>query len=53
MHAHQDMTDDKKQGVRSLAIRLKDRTKLILSMAALLQVLSLRYTGWLIRADSI
>ena len=53
IYAHQDIKDDEKQGVRSMAIRLKGRAKSILSMLAILQVALLVCTGWLIGATPL
>ena len=53
VYAHQDIKDDEKQGVRSMAIRLKGRPKPILSMLAILQVALLVCTGWLIGATPL
>ncbi len=38
IYAHQDMKDDAKAGVKSMAVKLGDRTKLVLSFLVLLQV---------------
>jgi 4-hydroxybenzoate polyprenyltransferase len=38
VYAHQDITDDVKAGVKSLAIRLEDHTKLVLAVLGAFQV---------------
>ncbi|KAL2048483.1 hypothetical protein N7G274_000395 [Stereocaulon virgatum] len=50
IYAHQDIQDDEKQGVRSMAVRLKGREKSVLSILATLQIGLLACTGWLIHA---
>ncbi|RHZ51487.1 4-hydroxybenzoate octaprenyltransferase [Aspergillus thermomutatus] len=45
IYAHQDAKDDAKAGVRSLAVRLGDRTKLGLSVLAVTQVMLLFAAG--------
>ncbi len=50
IYAHQDIRDDEKQGVRSVAIRLKGLIKSVLTLLAVLQVVLLACTGWLIGA---
>ena len=50
IYAHQDIQDDEKQGVKSMAIRLKGKVNSVLYLLAFLQVLLLAYTGWLIGA---
>ena len=53
IYAHQDIEDDKKQGVKSLAIRLEGRTKQVLSVLAALQVALYAYIGWVIDAGTL
>ena len=50
IYAHQDILDDEKQGVKSMAIRLKGKVKSVLYMLAVLQLSLLACTGWLIEA---
>lgn len=50
IYAHQDIQDDEKQGVRSMAIRLKGNVKFVLSLFAISQVALLSCSGWLIGA---
>ena len=47
IYAHQDIQDDEKQGVRSMAIRLKGSAKSVLSLLAVSQVALLACSGWL------
>lgn len=49
VYAHQDRQDDIKAGVRGLAVRLGDYTKLVLSISAVTQVVLLAAVGGLIR----
>ena len=53
VYAHQDIVDDEKQGVRSMAIRLKGKVKEILSLLAVLQTALLACTGWLMSAGPL
>ena len=53
IYAHQDIQDDEKQGVKSMAIRLKGKVKSVLYLLAILQVSLLAYTGWLIEAGAL
>lgn len=53
IYAHQDIQDDEKQGVKSMAIRLKGKVKSVLYLLAILQVSLLAYTGWLIGAGTL
>ncbi|MCJ1312957.1 Para-hydroxybenzoate--polyprenyltransferase, mitochondrial precursor (PHB:polyprenyltransferase) [Agyrium rufum] len=50
IYAHQDVRDDEKAGIKSLAVRLKDRTKTIIGGLATLQVLLLTLVGQIIGA---
>lgn len=50
IYAHQDILDDEKQGVRSMAVRLKGKVRAVLSLLAVLQTTLLACTGWLINA---
>lgn len=52
IYAHQDIRDDEKQGVRSMAVQLKGKAKLVLSLLSILQVSFLASTGWLIGAGA-
>lgn len=53
VYAHQDILDDEKQGVRSMAIRLKGKVRAVLSLLAVLQTTLLACTGWLIGAGPL
>lgn len=53
IYAHQDILDDEKQGVKSMAIRLKGKVKTVLYLLAMLQVSLLACTGWLIGAGAL
>ena len=50
IYAHQDIEDDERQGVRSMAIRLKGSVKTVLALFAVSQVALLACSGWLIGA---
>lgn len=45
VYAHQDLNDDIKAGVKSLAVLMGDRTKLYLSLLAIIQVALLVFAG--------
>ena len=47
VYAHQDIQDDIKAGVKSMAIRFADSTKELATTLATIQVALLSYTGWL------
>lgn len=47
IYARQDVVDDEKQGVRSMAVRLKSRAKGVLSFLAILQTVLLACACWL------
>ena len=53
VYAHQDIVDDEKQGVRSMAIRLKGKVKESLFLLAVLQTTLLACTGWLMSAGPL
>lgn len=53
IYAHQDLQDDEKEGVKSMAIRLKGKVKSVLYLLTILQVSLLAYTGWLIGAGTL
>ena len=53
VYAHQDSIDDEKQGVRSMAIRLKGRAKATLALLSILEVALLACTGWLMGAGPL
>lgn len=53
IYAHQDIQDDEKQGVNSMAIRLKGKVRSVLYLLAMLQVMLLACTGWLIGAGPL
>ena len=46
VYAHQDIRDDIKAGVKSMAIRFADSTKQLATTLAAIQVALLSYTGW-------
>lgn len=50
IYAYQDILDDEKQGVNSMAVRLRGRAKIILSLLAVLQVGLYACMGWLLDA---
>jgi len=50
IYAFQDIVDDEKHGVRSMAIRLRGKAKLVLSLLAILQVCLFACVGWLLNA---
>ena len=50
VYAHQDILDDEKQGVRSMAVRLKGKVKPVLSLLAVIETSLLACTGMLIGA---
>lgn len=50
IYAHQDILDDEKQGVKSMAIRLKGKVKAVLSLLAVLQTSLIACMGWLMGA---
>ena len=50
IYAYQDILDDEKHGVNSMAIRLRGRAKTVLSFLAVLQVCLYAWMGWLLRA---
>ena len=47
IYAHQDIKDDVKAGVKSMAVRFADSTKTLASVLAVFQVALLLATGWL------
>ena len=53
IYAHQDIQDDEKHGVKSMAVRLKGKVKFVLYLLAVLQVSLLACTGWLIGAGAL
>ena len=53
IYAHQDVKDDAKAGVKSIAVRHKDSTKLLLSGLAVAQVSLLTATGVLTGAGPV
>lgn len=48
IYAFQDAVDDEKHGVRSMAVRLRGKAKLVLSLLAMLQVYLFACVGWLL-----
>ena len=46
-NAHQDIKDDVNTGMKSMAVRIANRTKLITFTLVLLQFISLMMPGWL------
>ena len=46
IYAHQDLKDDVKAGVKSMAVRFADSTKLLVTLLAVAQVLLLAVAGW-------
>ena len=50
VYVHQDIEDDRKQGVKPMAIRLKDRIRSVLSLLAVLEIALFACTGWLTRS---
>ncbi|CAF9937016.1 MAG: Para-hydroxybenzoate--polyprenyltransferase, mitochondrial precursor (PHB:polyprenyltransferase) [Heterodermia speciosa] len=50
IYAFQDILDDEKHGVNSMAIRLKGRAKIVLSLLALWQLFLFAWMGWLLDA---
>ena len=46
IYAHQDIKDDVKAGVKSMAVRFANSTKLLASNLAVFQILLLLMTGW-------
>lgn len=53
IYAHQDILDDEKHGVRSMAIRLKGKAKSVLSLLAVLQVSLFTGMGWFLAAKPV
>lgn len=47
IYAHQDIKDDVKAGVKSMAVRFANNTKLLVSVLSVAQVSLLVLTGWL------
>lgn len=53
IYAHQDIKDDVAAGVKSMAVRFADSTKLLTSILAAVQVILLLAAGWLARLSSV
>ena len=53
VYAHQDLKDDVKAGVKSMAVKFADSTKLLLSVLSLVQVSLLTATGRLVQLPPI
>ena len=53
VYAHQDIRDDIKAGVKSMAIRFSDSTKKLAAILATMQVALLLYAGWGARLSPI
>ena len=53
VYAHQDLKDDVKAGVKSMAVRFADSTKLLASMLAVVQFGLLFAAGWQARLSII
>ena len=53
VYAHQDIKDDVKAGVKSMAVRFPDTTRTLTSMLAIIQVGLLILAGWVAKLSSI
>lgn len=47
IYAHQDLKDDIRAGVKSMAVRFAESTKLLTTILATIQIMMLILTGWL------
>ena len=52
IYAHQDIVDDEKHGVRSMAVMLRGKAKIVLSLLAALQLVLFACIVWVLAAKS-